>query len=61
MVVDLEDLVMHPYCGPDNLKLTLAYTWFEDLHNGDFVLVRLHDPFLCPCLDGKNIIYITMR
>ncbi len=36
-VVDLENLVVHPYCGPKNLKAFSAYTLFEDFNNGDFV------------------------
>jgi hypothetical protein len=45
-VVDLEDLVIHLYCGPKNLKLVPAYTPLRNLNNGNFVFVRLHDPFL---------------
>jgi hypothetical protein len=41
--VDLEDLVMHPYCGQNNLKLVLTYTLFKDFNNGDFVIMKLHD------------------
>jgi hypothetical protein len=47
-VVDSKNLVMHPYCGPKNLKPTLAYTLFRNLNNGNFVIVKLHDPFLDP-------------
>jgi hypothetical protein len=43
---------MRPYCGPKNLKPTLAYTLFKDLNNGNFVLVRLHDPVLVSMLMG---------
>jgi hypothetical protein len=46
LLVDLEDLVICPYCGPKNLKPAPAYTLFKDLNNGDFVLVRLHEPLL---------------
>jgi hypothetical protein len=45
-VVDLEDLVIHLYCGPKNLKLAPVYTLLRNFNNGDFVFVRLHDPFL---------------
>jgi hypothetical protein len=45
-VIDLEDLVICPYCGPKNLKPPLAYTMFRDLNNGYFILVRLHDALL---------------
>jgi len=45
-IVDLEDLVICLYCGPKNLKPTPAYALFRDLNNGDFVLMRLHDPLL---------------
>jgi hypothetical protein len=50
LVVNLEDLVIHPYCGPKNLKLVPAYTLFRDFNNGDFVIMILP----CPCLVGKN-------
>jgi len=46
LVIDLEDLVICPYCGPKNLKPTPTYTSSRNFNNGDFVLVRLHDPFL---------------
>jgi hypothetical protein len=36
-VVDLEYLVIHPYCGPKNMKLVFAYTFFKYFSNGDFV------------------------
>ncbi len=45
-VVDAKDPIMHPYCGPKNLKPFPTYTPFKDFNNGDFVLVRPHDPFL---------------
>jgi hypothetical protein len=45
-VVDLEDLVICPYCGPINMKPILAYTLFRNFNNGDFVFVRPHDLFL---------------
>ncbi len=54
LVVDSEDLVMHPYCGLKNLKPTATYTSFEDLDNGNFVLVKPHDPFLVPVWMGKT-------
>jgi len=38
LVVDLEGPVIHPYCGPKNLKLVPSYTSFKDLNNGDFFL-----------------------
>jgi hypothetical protein len=41
--VDLEDLVMHLYCGQKNLKLVLTYTLFRDFNNGDFVIMKSHD------------------
>jgi hypothetical protein len=46
LIVDLEDLVIRPYCGPKNLKLVPTYTPFRDFNNGDFVLVKPHDPLL---------------
>ncbi len=45
-VVDLKDLINRPYCKPKNLKSTPIYTLFRDLNNGDFILVKPHDPFL---------------
>ncbi len=45
-VGDSKDLVIRPYCGPKNLKLVPTYTPFRILNNGDFILVKLHDPFL---------------
>jgi len=40
-VIDSKDLVMHPNCGPKNLKL--AYILFKDFKVGKFVLMRPHD------------------
>jgi hypothetical protein len=45
---------MHPYCGPENLKLAHAYTLFKVLNNGDFVFMRPHDPFLVPIWMGRT-------
>jgi len=45
---------MCPYCGPRNLKPTLAYTPFRDLNNGNFVFVSSHDPLLDPMLMGRT-------
>jgi len=53
-IVDSENMVMHLYCGHENLKLTPAYTSFEDINNGDFVFVRPHDPFLVLVWMGKT-------
>jgi hypothetical protein len=53
-VVDLENPVMRPYCGPNNLKPILAYTLFRDFNNGNFVFERLHDPFLVFVWMGKT-------
>jgi hypothetical protein len=52
-VVDLEDPIQVPYCGPKNMKPLTAYMPFRDLNVGDFVL-RLHDFNLVPLLDGKS-------
>jgi hypothetical protein len=46
LVIDLEDPIICPYCGPKNLKPTPTCTLFKIFNNGDFVLVRPHDPFL---------------
>jgi len=53
-VVDCEEPIMRPYCGPKNLKPALAYTPFKDLNNGFFFLVRLHDPLLVSMLMGRT-------
>jgi len=37
---------MCPYCGPKNLKLAPTYTLFKDLNNGNFILMKPHDPLL---------------
>jgi hypothetical protein len=50
-IVDSEDLVTCPYCGPKNLKLTPTYTLFKD---GDFVFMRPHDPLLLPVWLGRT-------
>ncbi len=43
-VVDLEDFIQVPYCGPNNMKPLIAYTLFIDLNVVNFVFVRLHSP-----------------
>jgi len=53
-VVHSKDPLIFPYYGPKNLKLAPSYTPFRDLNNRDFVLVRLHDPFLVPIWLGKT-------
>jgi hypothetical protein len=53
-VVDVENLIMRPYCGAKNLKPSSTYTPFKDLNNGDFVLVRPHDPFFIPMWMGRT-------
>ncbi len=53
-IANFENPVMHLYCGPENLKPTPAYTSFEDINNGDFVLVRPHDPFLVLVWMGRT-------
>jgi hypothetical protein len=45
-VANVEDPIMCPYCRPKNLRPSLAYTPFKNLNNGDFVLVKPHDPLL---------------
>jgi hypothetical protein len=52
--IDAKDPIMHPYCEPKNLKPSLAYTPFRDLNNGDFVLVRRHDPLLALVWIGRT-------
>ncbi len=46
--VDPKNLIQHPYYGPKNMWPSLVCTLFRDLNDGDFVLVRLHDPSLVP-------------
>jgi len=53
-VADVKDPIMCPYCGPKNLKPYLAYTPFKDFNNGDFVLLRPHDPFLVLVWMGRT-------
>jgi len=53
LVVDLEDLVIRPYCGPKNLKPIPTYTSFKDLNNGYFVFVRPHDLLLVHVWSGR--------
>ncbi len=48
--VDPKTLIQHPYYGPKNMWPSLVCTLFRDLNDGDFVLVRLHDPSLVPIL-----------
>jgi hypothetical protein len=31
------------YCGPKNMKPSIAYTLFKNLNDGDFVFVKPHD------------------
>jgi hypothetical protein len=45
-VADAKDPIMCPYCGRNNLKPFPLYTPFRDLNNGNFVMVRPHDPLL---------------
>lgn len=45
---------MRPYCGPKNLKPIPPYTLFKELNNGNFVLVRSHDPLLVSMLMGRT-------
>ncbi len=49
--MDLEDLVMCPYCGQ---KLVLTCTLFKDFNNGDFVIMRLHDPLFVLVWMGRT-------
>ncbi len=53
-VDDAKDPIMHPYCGPKNLKPSLACAPFRDFNNGDFVMVRPHDHFLVPVWMGRT-------
>ncbi len=52
-VVDPEDPIRVPYCGPKNMRPLIAYTPFKDFNVGDFVLVRPRDPDLVPFWMGK--------
>ncbi len=54
LVVDSEDVVICPYCGPINMKPIFTYTMIRNLNNGDFVLVKPHDPFLLPIWLGRT-------
>jgi len=41
--VDLEHPIQRPYCGPKNMRPSIAYTPFINLNDGDFVFVKPHD------------------
>jgi hypothetical protein len=42
-IVDLEDSIQVPYCGPKNMRPLTTYTPFRNLNVGNFVLTRPHD------------------
>jgi hypothetical protein len=44
----------------ENLKPIPTYTSFEDINNGDFVFVRLHDPFLVLVWMGRIVMLLRM-
>jgi len=52
-VVDLEDFIQVPYCGPKNMRPLTAYTLFIDLNVIIFVFVRLHSPNICLLWMGR--------
>ncbi len=52
-VVDLEDPIWVPYCGPKNMKPLTAYIPFKDLNVGNFVFVKPHDLDLVPLWMGR--------
>ncbi len=52
-VVDPEDPIRVPYCGPKNMRPLNAYVAFRNLNVGDFVFMRLHDLDLVPLWMGK--------
>ncbi len=54
LVIDSKDPIIHPCCGPKNLKLVFTYTSFKDFNNEDFVFVKLHDPLLVPVWLGRT-------
>jgi hypothetical protein len=47
-IIDPEDRIQIPYCGPNNTKPLIAYMPFRDLNVGDFVFMRSHDPSFVP-------------
>jgi hypothetical protein len=53
-VDDAKDPIMHPYCGPKNLKPFPAYTPLRYFNNRDFVLVRPHELLLILVWMGKT-------
>jgi hypothetical protein len=53
-VANAKDPIMHPYCGPKNLKFFLVYTPFKDFKNGDFILMKPHDPLLVLMWMGRT-------
>jgi hypothetical protein len=54
LVVDSKDPIIYPYCGPKNLKSIPTHTPFKVFNNANFVLMRLHDPFLIPIWLGTQ-------
>jgi hypothetical protein len=53
-IIASKDPIIHPYCELKNFKLVLTYTLSKDFNNGDFVLVRLHDPLIVPIWLGRK-------
>jgi len=54
--VDLEDLVIPPYCGPRNMHPSLsivAYTPFHDLFVSNFVFMQPSNPIVYHVWMGK--------
>ncbi len=44
--VNLKDPIQRLYGGLKNMRPSITYTLFKDLHDGHFVLVRPHEPSL---------------
>jgi hypothetical protein len=54
-IVDPEDLIQIPYCGPKNMSPLIAYTPFINLNVEDFVFMKLCD--LGGCLHTTVTLY----
>ncbi len=59
LVVDSEDPMIRFYCGPKNFRPIPAYTPFRDFNNGDFVLMKPHDPYLVLIWLGRTHIDVV--
>jgi hypothetical protein len=52
-VVDPEDPIQIPYCGPKNMRPLTVDMSFKKLNVGNFVFLKPHDPNLIPLWMGR--------